>query len=159
MKISHIATIALLATSAGSSMVAATLVARQYTMQRPVVQLITDTAVVERMQGVSDAIRYAVDYMPVAERQTLVSDYGYYNEDAFRLALHAQRSALESLQRTRAKELAANDMRLTAVIAICGFNTIIALMSAVVLHDIASRRRRKFGEQSTSGAARRHTPA
>ena len=132
MKISHIATVALLTASAISSLGAISLVVHQYTVQRSAVQVVADTALVERMQGLTDAI----NYVPMSERHALLSEYGFLNEEALQTALPAQRRDLESAQQARAEELSTNDKRLAALLAICGFNAIVAVMTGIAFYLI-----------------------
>ena len=148
MKISHIATVALLAASAISSLGAIGLVARQYTVQRSAVRVVANTALLERLQGLTDAI----DYVPMSERHALLSEYGFLNEKALQTALPAQRRDLESAQQARAEELSTNDKRLATLLAICGFDAIVAVMSGIAFYDIAARRRRHLSDAPTNGA-------
>ena len=100
----------------------------------------------ERMQGLTDAI----DYVPMSERHALLSEYGFLNEEALQTALPAQRRDLESAQQARAEELSTNDKRLAALLAICGFNAIVAVMSGIAFYDIAARRRRHLSGGSAN---------
>jgi hypothetical protein len=137
MKTSHLATIGLLAISSLSAIGAIGLVAHQYTIQRSAVQVVANTAVVERMQGFSDAL----SHVPNGERQVAVAKYGFLSENAFESALMEKRGELETSLKVRAEELATNDKRLTALLAAFGFNAIIAIMSAFALYDTAASRR------------------
>ncbi|WP_321794607.1 hypothetical protein [Caballeronia sp. J97] len=139
MKISHLATISFLVVSTISSIGAIGIVAHQYTVQRSAAQVVANTAVVERMQGLSDALAHVAD----DGRAAVVADYGFVSEKDFEAALSAQRRTLETSLNTRAEELATNDKRLTALLAACGFNAIIAIMSAIALYDIVGRQRRR----------------
>lgn len=154
MKISHIATVALLTASAISSLGAISLVVHQYTVQRSAVQVVADTALVERMQGLTDAI----NYVPMSERHALLSEYGFLNEEALQTALPAQRRDLESAQQARAEELSTNDKRLAALLAICGFNAIVAVMTGIAFYDIAARRRRRLSGGRPMSHAMAHGP-
>ncbi|WP_144444403.1 hypothetical protein, partial [Caballeronia arationis] len=94
MKLSHIITVAILCASAVSSIAGVGLVARQFTLERTAVQVVVNTAVVERMQGVSDA----VGYLSAADQQALLQKYGFSDRDAFDEALRDRRRELGEAQ-------------------------------------------------------------
>jgi hypothetical protein len=107
MKVSHIATIAFLSASAIGFTAAVSLVARQFTIERSAVQVVVDATITARLQGLSDAL----DYVPVAERISLLSKCGFKDETALVSALSAQRRELSSAEQIRAAELALYDKR------------------------------------------------
>jgi hypothetical protein len=139
MKISHIATVALLAASAMSSVGAIGPVAHQYRVQRSAVQVVANTTIVERMQGLSEAL----DYIPESGRHSLLTEIGFSSQKDFAAALSAKRQELELSQQARAEELTTNDKRLTVLLAACGFSAIVALLSAIALYDIVAIQRRR----------------
>lgn len=142
MKLSHLATVTILALSAIGSAGAIGLVAREFAIERTAVQVVADTAIVERLQGVSDAI----DHVPPEQQQGMLAAYGFAQKMSLDEALSAQRSTLDRAQQARAVELSANDKRLTVLLALCGFNAIVAVMGAIALHEnTISRRRRAVG--------------
>jgi hypothetical protein len=148
MKVSHIATIAFLTASAIGMTGAVSVVARQFTIERSAVQVVVDTSVAARLQGLSDAM----EHVPAAERPLLLSKYGFKDEKALAAALTAQQRDLDSAERLRAAELAANDKRLAALLAACGFSAIVAIMGAVTLYDAHMARGRVTREAKTIAA-------
>ncbi|KNH04371.1 hypothetical protein BRCH_02109c [Candidatus Burkholderia brachyanthoides] len=149
MKIRHLATVALLAASAISSIGALGLVARQFTLQRSAVSVMSNIAVVERLQGMNDAL----DYVLEGKRHTLISKYGFSNEQEVQAALMAERHELNTSQQARAEELSTNDKQLTPLILACGFSVIVAMMAAIFLYDIGRGQRRRTSDQSAHPAA------
>jgi hypothetical protein len=148
MKVSHIATIAFLSASAIAMTGAVSVVARQFTIERSAVQVVVDTSIAARLQGLSDAM----EHVPTGERPLLLSKYGFQDETALGAALTAQRRDLHSAQRLRAAQLAANEKRLAALLAACGFSAIVAIMGAVALYDAHVARRRVMREAKTIAA-------
>jgi hypothetical protein len=104
MKVSHNATIAFLSASAIGMTGAVSVVARQFTIERSAVQVVVDTSIASRLQGLSDAM----EHVPDAERPLLLSRYRFKNETALAAALTAQPRDLDSAEKLRAAELAAN---------------------------------------------------
>ena len=148
MKVSHIATIAFLSASAIGLTAAVSLVARQFTIERSAVQVVVDTTIAARLQGLSDAL----DYVPVTERTSLLSKFGFKDETALVAALSAQRRELSSAEQIRAAELALNDKRLAALLAACGFGAIVSIMGAVTIYDAHVTRSRRLSESVTIAA-------
>ncbi|MDR5883732.1 hypothetical protein [Caballeronia sp. LZ032] len=142
MKLSHIITVAILCASAVSSIAGVGLVARQFTIERTAVQVVVNTAVVERMQGVSDA----VGYLSAADQQALLQKYGFSDRDAFDKALRDRRRELGEAQQVRADTLRANDKRLAGLLAACAFAGIAALMGAIATYDIAATRKQRVAD-------------
>jgi hypothetical protein len=148
MKVSHIATIAFLSASAIGMTGAIGVVARQFMIERSAVQVVVDTGIAARLQGLSDAI----EHVPATERLLLLSKYGFRDETALGAALTAQRRDLDSAARLRAAELAANEKRLAALLAACCFSAIVAMMGAVALYDAHVARGRVTYEANTTAA-------
>jgi hypothetical protein len=148
MKVSHIATIALLSASAIGMTGAVSVVARQFTIERSAVQVVVDTSIAARLQGLSDAM----EHVPAAGRPSLLSKYGFRDETALAAALAAQRRDLDSAEKLRAAELAANEKRLAALLAACGLSAIVAIMGAVALYDAHVARGRVPREAATVAA-------
>jgi hypothetical protein len=148
MKVSHIATIAFLSASAIGMTGAIGVVARQFTIERSAVQVLVDTSIAARLQGLSDAI----ERVPATDRPLLLSKYGFRDETALGAALTAQRRDLDSAAQLRAAELAANEKRLAALLAACGFSAIVAMMGAVALYDAHVARSRVTCEANTTAA-------
>jgi hypothetical protein len=152
MKISHLATVVLLTVSTVGSIGSLCFVAQQFTVQRSAVQVVADTVVVERMQGMSDALAS----IPDGERHAAIASYGFAGEKDLEAALMAERLELETSQKARAEELATNDKRLTVLLAACGFNAIVTIMSAFALYELAASQRRRALDRhaSTEGITR-----
>jgi len=148
MKVSHIATIAFLSASAFGMTGAVSVVARQFTIERSAVQVVVDTSIAARLQGLSDAM----EHVPAAGRPLLLSKYGFRDETALAAALAAQRRDLDSAERLRAAELAANEKRLAALLAACAFSAIVAIMGAVALYDAHVARGRVTREANAIAA-------
>lgn len=148
MKVSHVATIAFLSASAIGMTGAISVVAHQFTNERSAVQVVIDTGIAARLQGLSDAI----EHVPAAERPLLLSKYGFKDETALGAAVTAQRRDLDSAERLRAAELAANEKRLAALLAACAFSAIVAIMGAVALYDAHVARGRVSREANTIAA-------
>jgi hypothetical protein len=148
MKVNHIATIAFLSASAIGMTGAVSVVARQFAIERSAVQVVVNTSIAARLQGLSDAM----EHVPTAERPSLLSKYGFKDETALGAALTAQRHDLGSAERLRAAELAANEKRLAALLAACGFSAIVAIMGAVALYDAHVARGRATREANTIAA-------
>ena len=148
MKVSHIATIAFLSASAIGMAGAVSVVARQFTIERSAVQVVVDTSIAARLQGLSDAM----EYVPAAGRPLLLSKYGLRDETALAAALAAQRHDLDSAERLRAAKLAANEKCLAALLAACGLSAIVAIMGAVALYDAHVARGRVPREAATVAA-------
>ncbi|WP_143328099.1 hypothetical protein [Caballeronia pedi] len=148
MKVSHIATIAFLSASAIVMTGAISVAARQFTIERSAVRVIVDTSIAARLQGLSDAI----ELVPAYERSLLLSKYGFKDEMALAAALTAQRGDMHLAEKLRAAELAANEKRLAALLAACGFSAIVAIMGAFALYDAHVARGRDTREATTHAA-------
>ncbi|MBC8640750.1 hypothetical protein IAG25_28435 [Caballeronia sp. EK] len=142
MKASHIATLALLSVSAICSTGGITIAARQFTIERSAVRVVADSTVAARLQGLSDAI----DLVPANQRPELLLKYGLKDEPALAAALSVQRRELDAAAKSRAEELAANDKRLTGLLAACGLSAIVAMMAAVTLYDMLAAADRRTHE-------------
>ncbi|WP_050455467.1 hypothetical protein [Candidatus Burkholderia verschuerenii] len=150
MKISHLATVALLAASAISSIGALGLTAHQFTLQRSAVSVMANTTVVERLQGMNDAL----GYVPEGKRRALISTYGFSSEREVQVALTIMRRELVTSQQVRAEELSTNDKRLTALILACGLSAIVAMMAAIALFDIGWQKHQRTLDRAAHPAAR-----
>jgi hypothetical protein len=78
MKVSHITTIAFLSASAIGMTGAVSVVARQFTIERSAVQVVVDTCIAARLQGLSDAM----EHVPAAGRPLLLKKYGFGRDGA-----------------------------------------------------------------------------
>lgn len=137
MKLSHIATVAIMCVSAACSATAIGLVAQQFFVERSASDVVVDTAIVERMESVADAINYVSD----DKRQALLTAYGYSSQQSFDDALMQQRGDLNRALSRRATELAKGDERLAAVLAACAFASVVSIVGALALCGTRSRRR------------------
>jgi hypothetical protein len=135
MKINHLATVVLLSLSAIGSIGSIGLVARQFTIQRSAVLVLANTVTLERMQGMSDALAHISE----GQRHAAAMEYGFSGDKDIEVALTAMRGDLEASQKARAKELATNDKRLAVLLAACGFNAIVTIMSILALYQLAAR--------------------
>jgi hypothetical protein len=135
MKISHLAAVVLLSVSAIGSIGSIGLVAQQFTIQRSAVQVLATTVTLERMQGMSDALAH----IPEGQRHAAAMEYGVSGDKDIEVALTAMRGDLEASQKARAEELATNDKRLAVLLAACGFNAIVTIMSILALYELAAR--------------------
>ncbi|WP_143756935.1 hypothetical protein [Caballeronia glebae] len=129
---------------------AVSLVARQFTIERSTVQVVVDTTIAARLQGLSDAL----DHVPVAERPSLLSKFGFKDETALVAALSAQGRELSCAEQIRAAELALNDKRLAALLAACGFGAIVSIMGVVTIYDAHVTRSRRLSKSVTIAASR-----
>ncbi|WP_144444324.1 hypothetical protein [Caballeronia arationis] len=102
-------------------------------------QVVASTAVVERMQGVSDA----VEYLSATDQHSLLEKYGYSDRVAFDRALQDGRRELSEAQQVRADTLRANDKRLASLLAACAFAGVAALMGALATYDITATRKQR----------------
>lgn len=143
MKISHLATVVLLTASTIGSIGSIGFVAQQFTLQRSAVRVVANTVVVERMQGMSDALAH----IPDGERHAAVVGYDFTSDKDLEAALMAKRRELETSQNARAEELATNDKRLVVLLAACGFNAIVTIMSALALYELAASQRRRASDR------------
>jgi hypothetical protein len=69
--------------------------------------------------------------------------YGFTGDKDLEAALMVKRRELETSQNARAEELATNDKRLAMLLAACGFNAIVTIMSALALYELAASQRRR----------------
>jgi Na+(H+)/acetate symporter ActP len=136
MKLSHIATVAIMCVSAACSAAAIGLVGQQFFVERSAGEVVVDTAIVERMESVADAI----NSVPDEKRQALLTAYGYSSRQSFDDALRQQRGDLNRALSRRATELSRGDERLAAVLAACAFASVVSIVGALALCGAASRR-------------------
>jgi len=133
MKLSHIATVAVLIASCATSVAAIGLVVRGFKLERTAVPVVASTGLVERMQGVSDALQH----VPANVQATVLQNYGFRDRQSFEDALDSQRVELARAQSLRAEALASNEKRLTALLIALVYTGFVAAMGALVLCDKA----------------------
>ncbi|MCE4547666.1 MULTISPECIES: hypothetical protein [unclassified Caballeronia] len=133
MKLSHIATVAVLIASCATSVAAIGLVVHGFKLERTAVPVVASTGLVERMQGVSDALQH----VPANVQATVLQNYGFRDRKSFDDALDSQRVELARAQRLRAEALASNEKRLTALLIALVYTGSVAAMGALVLCDKA----------------------
>ncbi len=133
MKLSHIATVAVLIASCATSVAAIGLVVHGFKLERTAVPVVASTGLVERMQGVSDALQH----VPANVQATVLQNYGFRDRQSFEDALDSQRVELARAQSLRAEALASNEKRLTALLIALVYTGFVAAMGALVLCDKA----------------------
>lgn len=133
MKLSHIATVAVLIASCATSVAAIGLVVHGFKLERTAVPVVASTGLVERMQGVSDALQH----VPANVQATVLQNYGFRDRQSFDDALDSQRVELARAQSLRAEALARNEKRLTALLIALVYTGSVAAMGALVLCDKA----------------------
>jgi hypothetical protein len=133
MKLSHIATVAVLIASCATSVAAIGLVVHGFKLERTAVPVVASTGLVERMQGVSDALQH----VPANVQATVLQNYGFRDRQSFDDALDSHRVELARAQSLRAEALASNEKRLTALLIALVYTGFVAAMGALVLCDKA----------------------
>ena len=133
MKLSHIATVAVLIASCATSVAAIGLVVHGFKLERTAVPVVAGTGLVERMQGVSDALQH----VPANAQATVLQNYGFRDRQSFDDALESQRVELARAQSVRAQALASNEKRLAALLIALVYTGVVAAMGALVLCDKA----------------------
>ncbi|CAL8481021.1 exported protein of unknown function (plasmid) [Caballeronia sp. S22] len=133
MKLSHITTVAVLIASCATSDAAIGLVVHGFKLERTAVPVVASTGLVERMQGVSDALQH----VPANVQATVLQNYGFRDRQSFDDELDSQRVELARAQSLRAEALASNEKRLTALLIALVYTGFVAAMGALVLCDKA----------------------
>ena len=142
MKLTHRATVSILALAVVASMGSIGLTALQLRPQRGVVDVVTSTAIVGELNGVSDAVKD----MPMAARSDVLARHGVSSEQALADSLDAQRAHLAQAERERANELARSDKRFTLLLVLAIFNVSAAALGTISLYE-AYRTKRNHSTQ------------
>jgi|GEM_PF-3395534 len=133
MKLSYIATVAVLFASCATSVAAIGLVVHGFKLERTAAPVVASTGLVERMQGVSDALQH----IPANVQATVLQNYGFRDRQSFDDALDSQRVELARAQSLRAEALASNEKRSTALLIALVYTGFVAAIGALVLCDKA----------------------
>ncbi len=138
MKLTHRATVSILALAVVSSVSSIGLTVQQLRPQRGLVDVLISTAIVSELNGVSDA----VNDIPASARPGVLARHGVMSEEALAASLTAQRERLALAERARSDELARSDRRFTMLLVLSIFNVAAGALGTISLYE-AYRTKRK----------------
>jgi hypothetical protein len=124
MKLTHRATVSILALAVVASVSSIALTGLQLRPQRGVADVVIRTAIVGELTGVTDAVRE----MPIAARTGVLARHGVSSEQALADSLEAQRVQ-------RADDLARSDKRFTLLLVLAIFNVAAAALGTISLYE------------------------
>ncbi len=142
MKLTHQATVSILALSVVASVSSIGLTAQQLKPQQGVVDVLISTAIVSELNGISDA----VNDIPLSARRGVLARHGVTSEEALAVSVDAQRAHVAEAERERSDELTRSDRRFTLLLVLSVFNVAATALGTISLYE-AYRTKRKNSAQ------------
>jgi hypothetical protein len=146
MKLTHRATVSILALAVVASASSIGLTAQQLRPQRGLVDVLINTAIVSELNGVSDA----VNDIPLSARRGVLARHGVVSEEALAASLSAQRAHLAQAERERSDELARSDRRFTLLLVLSVFNVAAAALGTISLYEAYRTKRTNSAPRTTA---------
>ncbi|MEM5372924.1 hypothetical protein V4C53_43980 [Paraburkholderia azotifigens] len=139
MKLSHRATLSILALAVASSVGSIGLAGLQLKPRSAAADVITNTAIVAELNGVHDALKD----IPDTVRNGVLARHGVSSEQALADSLEAQRTHLAQAEQARALELRTNDRRSAILLVLTLFNAFAAALAGISLYEAYRANRRR----------------